>query len=109
MTPADKAQIIGDLHKPNPFESLPHYQVRLRLVERVALKHNNEIIGLARELGVSKSLVSLYIRGRRPMSASFVVLVANTIPDLVQPCQRCLVSFGHEKWLGVKPQMAVLE
>ena len=53
MTTAQKAQTIEDLHKPNPFESLPHYQVRLRLVERVALKHNNEIIGLARELGVS--------------------------------------------------------
>ena len=98
-----------------PFSTELHasWELRKALIDYIALNHANRISGLSKELGVSLSLVSRYVKGYRPMSAKFIGLIKQELKGFNYPsqgsvlCDNALIAMGQDKWLQEKPVLAV--
>ena len=97
----------GIMEQPFSKELDASYQLRRALIEYTAVNHTNRISGLARELGVSLSLVSRYIKGYRPMSSKFIVLVKTRLNGFNYICDNALIAMGEDKWLQGSAVLAV--
>ncbi len=86
------------------------YAIRVKLVSYMTMECKSNCSALARELGVSLSLLSLYIRGRRPMSATFILLIRNRLTGFEYVCDTALMYMGGDKWLkeGVSEQLSTV-
>ncbi len=72
--------------------------LRLRLVEHVAISYGGKAARLADILGCSHSLLSMYLRGLRVISGPFCMRIKEHIPALTDTCDEALRDIGATKW-----------
>jgi hypothetical protein len=72
--------------------------LREKLIDYMAVKHGNQITGLAKELDCSLAVVSRYIRADRPFSGPFLTLVKQQLKGFNTVCDDALKAMAGERW-----------
>jgi hypothetical protein len=72
--------------------------LRLRLVDYLAVSYGGKAAKLADDLGYSHTLLSRYLRGLRVISGPFCMRIKENIPELTDACDEALRAIGAKKW-----------
>mgnify|MGYP003137988808 CR=1 FL=1 len=76
----------------------PKEELRLRLVDYLAVSYGGKAARLADDLGYSHTLLSRYLRGLRAISGPFCMRIKQHIPELTDACDDALREIGTQKW-----------